>query len=48
MHLLHYNSKYDSVKSAMDKPNGLAALGVLFEVCFAMYLSLYIYVPLNS
>ncbi|KRT84784.1 hypothetical protein AMK59_2174 [Oryctes borbonicus] len=33
MHLVHYSSQYNSTTQAAAYPNGLAVLGVLFEVC---------------
>jgi len=32
MHLVHYNTKYGSFGNAVDKPDGLAVLGVFLEV----------------
>ncbi|NXK49471.1 CAH9 anhydrase, partial [Chauna torquata] len=32
LHVVHYNTKYDSFKAAMAHPDGLAVLGVLLEV----------------
>lgn len=33
MHIVHFNSdKYSSISMAVDKSDGLAVLGVLFEV----------------
>lgn len=32
MHMVHYNERYSSLKDAIDKDNGLAVLGVWFEV----------------
>lgn len=31
LHLVHYNSKYSSLEEAVDKSDGLAVLGLLFE-----------------
>ena len=32
MHLVHYNSKYGDYKSALKHSDGLAVLGILFQV----------------
>ena len=32
LHLVFYNKKYNSFKDAVDKPDGLAVLGVLLTV----------------
>ena len=32
MHLVHYNSKYGDYKSAVKNSDGLAVLGILFQV----------------
>ena len=32
MHLVHYNAKYGSLSDAVNKKNGLAVIGILFDV----------------
>ena len=32
LHLVFYNKKYNSFKDAVDKPDGLAVLGILLTV----------------
>jgi hypothetical protein len=32
MHVVNYNTRYESLKNAVDKPDGLAVLAVMFEV----------------
>ncbi len=32
LHLVHYNSAYGSFGQAVDKPDGLAVLGIFLEV----------------
>ena len=32
MHLVHYNIKYPDISTALDFKDGLAVLGVFFEV----------------
>ncbi|XP_014674637.1 PREDICTED: carbonic anhydrase 2-like [Priapulus caudatus] len=32
MHIVHYNTKYRSLEEAVDKPEGLAVLGVWFKM----------------
>lgn len=32
MHLVHYNAKYDSLSEAASKKDGLAVIGILFDV----------------
>lgn len=32
IHVVHYNTKYDSFKEAMGHPDGLAVLGAFLEV----------------
>ncbi|XP_076065689.1 carbonic anhydrase 2-like [Oratosquilla oratoria] len=32
LHLVHYNAKYNSLGEAVEKPDGLAVLGVLYEI----------------
>ena len=32
LHLVHFNTKYGDLGSAVDKPDGLAVLGVLIKV----------------
>ena len=33
LHLVHFNTKYGDLNSAVDKEDGLAVLGVLIKVC---------------
>lgn len=35
MHVVHYNSKYDTFEDAVNKTNGLHVLAFLFEVTHA-------------
>ena len=32
LHLVHFNTKYGSFGDAVDKPDGLAVLGILLKV----------------
>lgn len=32
LHLVHLNSKYESMDEASEQPDGVAVLGILFEV----------------
>jgi hypothetical protein len=32
LHLVHFNTKYGDLNSAVDKPDGLAVLGILLKV----------------
>ena len=32
LHLVHYNTKYGSLGEAVDKPDGLAVLGIFLKV----------------
>ncbi|KAK3775480.1 hypothetical protein RRG08_027235 [Elysia crispata] len=32
LHIVHYNTKYENLSVAVDKPDGLAVLGFMFEV----------------
>ena len=45
MHIVTYNVLYDGVTNALKHPNGLAVLGVFFEVTcvfqFCMFLFIY-------
>ena len=31
MHFVHFNTKYETLGDAVDKPDGLAVLGILFD-----------------
>jgi len=37
MHLVHYDTKYDGVGDAKDHPNGIAVVGVMFQVSFELH-----------
>ena len=43
LHLVHFNTKYGSFGDAVDKPDGLAVLGILLKVSsHHNYLKLYL------
>ncbi|XP_060077428.1 uncharacterized protein LOC132556981 [Ylistrum balloti] len=35
LHIVHYNTKYENISVAIDKPDGLAVLGAFFEISSA-------------
>ena len=40
LHLVHFNTKYGSFGDAVDKPDGLAVLGILLKVFFSSQINL--------
>ena len=36
LHLVHFNTKYGSLGDAVDKPDGLAVLGILLKVLYPL------------
>ena len=46
LHLVHFNTKYGSFGDAVDKPDGLAVLGILLKVlAFSFLTTLSLKVP---
>jgi len=43
MHLVHYNQKYGSFEDAVDKPDGLLVLGVLYKVRTSLSMNKFIF-----
>ena len=38
LHLVHFNTKYGDLGNAVDKPDGLAVLGMLIKVACQLFI----------
>ena len=39
LHLVHFNTKYGDLGNAVDKPDGLAVLGMLIKVAHKLFIN---------
>lgn len=48
LHIVHYNSRYDSAKEALNHHDGLAVLGILFDVNVSFQSAINFSTPLTN